>query len=75
MRGFLISAYVWDTFNEAVNSLIYATKYMPDYNNFQSLPIWSRFKPVVDVQKQFEIQNQLSNQIFRLQTMSTFSSQ
>lgn len=74
-ESFLISAYVWGTFNEAINSLIYATKYMPDYNNFQSLPIWSRFKPVVDFQKQFENQNQLSNQIFQLQTMSRFSSQ
>lgn len=65
MRVFLISTYVWDTFNEAINSLIYTTKYVPDYNNFQSLPIWSGFKPVVDFQKQFENQNQLSNQIFQ----------
>lgn len=72
---FLISAYVWDTFNEAINSLLHATKYMPDYNNFQSLAIWSRFKPVVDFQKQFENQNQLSNQIFQRQTTPRFSSQ
>lgn len=74
-RVFLISAYVRDTFNEAINSLIYVTKYVPDYNNFQSLPIWRRFKPVVDIQTQFENQNHLSNQIFQLQTMSKFSSQ
>lgn len=72
---FLISAYVWDTFNEAISSLLYVTKYVPDYNNFQSLPIWSRFKPVADFQKQFENQNQLSNQIFELQIMSRFSNQ
>lgn len=71
----LISAYVWDTFNEAINSLIYATKYVPSYNNFHPLLIWCKRKPAVDFQKQFENQNQLRSQIFQLQTVSGFPSQ